>query len=201
MSSISITVWSDYVCPWCYIGLGELASVAKDFELKIDWRPYMLRPDAPEEGWELPERYRASHDDPSSPINQRAKSLGLPLKARTRIPNSRRAHECTEFARSQGKEQAFHDGLITRYWSNAEDLHDWAVLEASAKDAGLDAARMKAEVEAGAWRQAVEEGVAAAHALGINAVPTFIVGDKFAIQGAQDARVFRQAFERLKQGL
>jgi len=46
MSSISITVWSDYVCPWCYIGLGELDSVAKDYDLKIAWRPYMLRPDA-----------------------------------------------------------------------------------------------------------------------------------------------------------
>ncbi len=201
MTPISITVWSDYVCPWCYIGLGELETVSKDYALKIDWRPYMLRPDAPEEGWELPERFRKSHEDPNNPLYQRAKALGLPLKPRTQVPNSRRAHECTEYARGAGKEQAFHHAVIERYWSHADDIHDWAVLESAARTAGIDPTAMRAEVEAGKWKAAVEESVAAAHELGVNAVPTFILGNKFAIQGAQEARVFRQAIERLQSGV
>ncbi len=201
MTSISIKVWSDYVCPWCYIGLGELQRVAGDYPLQIDWQPYLLRPDAPEEGWELPERFKASHDDPNSPINQRAKTLGLPLKGRSRIPNSRRAHECTEYARAHGKEQAFHDSLIARYWGQGEDLHDWQVLQAAARDASLDGEAMQREVEDGRWKDAVEARIGAAQQLGVSAVPTFLIADTFVIQGAQDAGVFRQAFERLKRGL
>jgi predicted DsbA family dithiol-disulfide isomerase len=113
------------------------------------------------------------------------------------VPNTRRAHECTEYARSKGKIDPFHHHLIERYWSHQEDLHDWAVLEHAAVVAGLDPKEMRAEVEAGKWKQATDEGIASAHELGISAVPTFIVGNKFVIQGAQDARVFRQAFERL----
>ena len=113
------------------------------------------------------------------------------------MPNSRRAHECTEYARAQGKLEAFHHQVLERYWSHGEDLHDWAVLRGAAVSAGLDPEEMRTQVEAGRWRQEMEAGIQAGAQLGINSVPTFIVGNKFVIQGAQEARVFRQAFERL----
>ena len=157
----------------------------------------MLRPDAPEEGWALPDRIKQSISDPNNPLTARAKALGLTIKHRDHIPNSRRAHECTEYARSQGKLEPFHHQVLERYWSHGEDLHDWAVLRAAAVSAGLNPDEMQAEVEAGKWREAMAAGVEAGAEIGINSVPTFIVGNKFAIQGAQEARVFRQAFERL----
>lgn len=113
------------------------------------------------------------------------------------MPNSRRAHECTEYARSKGKLGEFHHAVLERYWSRGEDISDWAVLRGAAAEAGLDGAEMEAEVKAGTWREQMQAGVEAAHELGIHAVPTFVVGGRFAIQGAQDARVFRQAFEQL----
>ena len=200
-SPITLTVWSDYVCPWCYIGLTELATLEKDFEFTVDWRPFMLRPGAPEEGTPLPDRIKAFLADPENALFARAKKLGLTLKQREITPNSRRAHEATEFARSKGKLQEFHHGVLERYWSYGEDLHDWAVLKAVATKVGLDAEAMQAEVDAGTWKAEMQAGVEAGAELGVNAVPTFIVGGKFAIQGAQEARVFRQAFERLSQGV
>ncbi len=122
------------------------------------------------------------------------------IKHREHIPNSRRAHECTEYARSVGKLEPFHHQILERYWSHGEDLHHWDVLSACATTAGIDAVEMRTQVEAGRWKQEMEAGIAAAGELGISAVPTFIVGNKFVIQGAQDARVFRQAFERLAKG-
>ena len=157
----------------------------------------MLRPDAPEEGWALPDRIKQSIADPNNPLTARAKKLGIVIKHREHVPNSRRAHECTEYARAHGKLEPFHHEILERYWSHGDDLHDWTVLAAAAVKAGLDPAAMKAEVEAGRWKKAVDEGLEAGAELGINSVPTFIVGNKFAIQGAQDARVFRQAFERI----
>lgn len=136
-------------------------------------------------------------NQPDNPLKARAKALGLTLVEREVIPSTRRAHQCTEYARSKGALGPFHAALIERYWAKGEDLNAWATLEGAAAQVGLDAAQLRAEVEAGAWRAAMEEGLEAARELGIGAVPTFIVGDRFVIEGAQDARVFRQAFERL----
>ena len=71
------------------------------------------------------------------------------------------------------------------------------MLRAAAEQAGLDPARMEREVKAGQWREAMQRGLDEAAELGVSAVPTFLVGERFVIQGAQEARVFRQAFERL----
>jgi len=136
-------------------------------------------------------------NQPDNPLKSRAKALGLTLVEREVIPPTRKAHQCTEYARSKGALGPFHAALIERYWSKGENLNDWATLEGAATQVGLDAAELRREVEAGKWQAAMEEGLEAARELGITAVPTFIVGERFVIQGAQDARVFRQAFERL----
>lgn len=165
--------------------------------MTLNWRPYLLRPNAPEDGWALPEHIRARVKSPDNPLTSRARALGLTLVQRDHIPNSRRAHECTEYARAHGQLGAFHHEVLQRYWSRGEDLHDWGVLRGGATDAGLDADAMQREVEAGQWRAAMQAGLDEAAELGVSAVPTFIVGDRFVIQGAQDADVFRHAFSKL----
>lgn len=159
-----------------------------------------MRPDTPPEGSPLPDYVKRFIADPNNPLFVRARKLGLPLVHRERIPSTRRAHECTEYARAHGQLGPFHAAVIAAYWSRGEDLSDWAVLRAAATSAGLDPEAMQAEVEAGKWTEEVEAGVAAARELGIHSVPTFVVGGRYAIQGAQEARVFRQAFERLRAG-
>ncbi len=137
--------------------------------------------------------------NPENPLFLRAKALGLKIVTRDVTPSTRRAHQCTEYARSKGQLEAFHHGVLERYWSHGDDLHDWAVLRSVATAVGLDADEMQAEVEAGKWKAVMDEGLAAGAEVGVTAVPTFIVGNRFVIQGAQEARVFRQAFERLAQ--
>jgi len=132
-----------------------------------------------------------------NPLQARAKELGITLVERDWIPSSRRAHECTEFARGEGKLEPFHAALLRAYWSEGKDLHDWEILAAAAPHAGLDARRMREAVEAGAFRGAVDDRVSAAHELGIHAVPTFLLDDRLAIQGAQTLDVFRAAMQRL----
>jgi predicted DsbA family dithiol-disulfide isomerase len=193
----SIRVWSDYVCPWCYIGLREAEKLHQQYDVELDWQPYELRPGGPENGWQLPEEIRARIDRPDNPLKLRAAKMGLKMVEREWIPSSRRAHECTEFARKHGQLEPFHAAVLTAYWTEGKDLHDWAVLEAAATASGLDAKAMRAEVEAGTWKGPVDQRVAAAHEIGVNAVPTFLIGEKFIIQGAQDFSVFKSAVERL----
>ncbi len=193
----TITVWSDYVCPWCYVGLTEVENLRSTWDFTIEWKPFLLRPETPDEGMELPAYIREKMADPDNPLTTRAKSLGITIHQRDKIPSSRRAHEATEYARSQGKIDAFHHSVLERYWSKGEDLHDWAVLKAAARDAGLDGEEMQTQVDAGTWRSPMAAGIEAGAEIGVNAVPTFIVGNRFVIQGAQHGSVFAQAFERL----
>lgn len=113
------------------------------------------------------------------------------------VPSTRRAHQAAEWARTKGAFEPLHHSLLERYWSRGEDLHDFAVLRAAAGDAGLDGAELQREVESGRWAPVMQAGLDAAHELGVHAVPTFIVGNRFVIEGAQDGRVFAHAFEKL----
>ncbi len=163
----------------------------------LDWQPFELRPGAPETGWPVPEYVRARRGRPDNPLAQRAQKLGIQLVEREWIPSSRRAHECTELARAEGKLEPFHAAVLRAYWSQGKDIHDWDVLGDAAAEAGLDAGAMRAAVEAGRSRDAVDERVGAARALGIDAVPTFIIADRLIVEGAQSQAVFEQALARL----
>ena len=145
----------------------------------------------------MPEYIRARMGSPDNPLTRRARELGIKLVEREWVPSSRRAHECTEYARAHGQLEPFHAAVLKAYWSDGADIHDWAVLEAAATGAGLDAAAMRAAVEAGDFKRAVDERVEGAHELGIHAVPTFVVAERFALQGAQPLEVFEKVMARL----
>jgi predicted DsbA family dithiol-disulfide isomerase len=175
-----------------------------EYGVPIDWQPFLLRPEAPDEGWPLPDAIKAKMNRPDNPLQLRAQALGLPLVERSHVPSSRRALQANEFVRQAGglqKLDAFHSAVNARYWGKGEDLSQWPVLESAAKEIGVDAAAMREQVEAGAFREAVEKGIADAHRIGIHAVPTYLFmrGDEplFAIQGAQEWDMFQRAAKRL----
>jgi predicted DsbA family dithiol-disulfide isomerase len=135
---------------------------------------------------------------PNNPLRARAKELGLVMKeGRERIPSSRRAHEATEYARSKGKQDAFHHAVLRRYWTDGEDLHDWSTLRAAALEAQLDPDKLQEEVSDGQWKAAVEAFLREASQQQVNSVPTFILNDHYAVPGAQNATTFRQIFKKL----
>jgi predicted DsbA family dithiol-disulfide isomerase len=173
----------------------------REYGVELTWEPFFLRPDAPPNGWALPEYIRARMNRPDNPLQQRAKALGLPLVEREWIPSSRHALEANEFVRPTGRLDAFHSAVNDRYWAKAQDISDWAVLEAAANDVGVDGKAMRAQAEAGAFNAALERRIAQARALGINAVPTYVFLEDgepaFGIQGAQDWSVFQRAADRL----
>lgn len=198
MTLPTITVWSDYVCPWCYVGLAEVERLRPRYDFTIDWRPFLLRPETPDEGLPLPDRVKAFIANPDNPLSARARALGITLVLdRPIVPSTRRAHQAAEWARTQGRFDALHHALLKRYWTHGENLHEWSTLRAAAADAGLDGGALQQAVESKAFVAPMQAALDAASELGVHAVPTFIVGGKFAIQGAQDVSVFARAFEQL----
>jgi predicted DsbA family dithiol-disulfide isomerase len=164
----------------------------------VEWLPYFLRPDMPDTGWELPERYRAMNRDPHSPLRARFSAAGLKWKGRDWIPSTRRAHEATEYARARGKLEPFHAAVLRRYWDDAEDISSWPVLRAAAADAGLDGDDLERSVGAGEYTETVKAITTEAMEIGVTGVPTFLLAGRYAVVGAQEYSVFEQVMAKLK---
>ena len=175
----------------------EVEKLKKEYDVQVEWRPFFLRPETPPEGLPLPEYVRERMKDPNNPLKRRAAAAGLKMVEREVIPSTRRAHQAAEYAREHGKLEAFNAAILRRYWSEGQDLWQWDTLRGAAQEAGLDPDEVQRAVEDGRYRQAVEDAVKQAHEWGINAVPTFVLGDKFGLQGAQEYAVFQQAMQRL----
>lgn len=135
--------------------------------------------------------------NPNNPLFTRAKRLGLTMRHdRQLIPSTRRAHRAAEAARRLGAFEAFHRGVLERYWGRAEDIHDWAVLRQVAADAGLEPERVQQLAESPEVVAHVDAELERGRQLGVHAVPTFLVNERFVVSGAQPAQAFADAFER-----
>jgi predicted DsbA family dithiol-disulfide isomerase len=169
----------------------------KEYDVRLDWRPYFLRPETPPQGMPLPDYVLAKQKDPNNPLKARAKALGLTMKDREFLPSTRRAHEAGEFARERNQLEPMHAALLRRYWTEGQDLHAMETLRGAATEAGLDADELQKAIEAGTYKQAVDDAVAEAREMGVRAVPLFVLRDELAIEGAQTLDVFRSAMQQL----
>ena len=96
METLKLTIYSDYVCPWCYVGQGAVEKLEQNYALDITWRPYYLRPDTPPEGMELPPHVKAHMAETNSRLKQMADSAGLPMVFPDRLPNTAQSRRhCT----------------------------------------------------------------------------------------------------------
>lgn len=113
------------------------------------------------------------------------------------IANSRRALEASEYAREQGRHEAFHRVVFRKFYGEGEELNSWATLRAAAEEVGLDPEAMERQTESGRYRAAVDAQIAEARAMGITGVPTYIFNNKYAVVGAQPYEVFQEAMALL----
>lgn len=199
METLKLTVYSDYVCPWCYVGQGAVEKLTRDYPVELTWRPFYLRPDTPPEGMELPAHVKARMAQMNERFKQMATAAGLKMVFPDRIPNTRLAHEATEYANQKGKGLEFHRGVFDRYYGRGEDVSQWMVLREVALEVGLDADEMQREVESGKFTRIVSDQVNEAAQIGIDGVPTYILNDRYAIVGAQPYENFVSAVEQIEQ--
>lgn len=197
---LGITVYSDYVCPWCYVGQAVVDRLGAERETSVDWRPFFLRPDTPPEGVRLSAEMRARMGSAHERLRTMAADAGLDMVFPDIIPNTRRALEATEYARVHGRLESFHRAVAHRYYGEGLDVNDWAVLGSAATEVGLDAAEMRREVDAGAFRMALDQSIAEARSIGVTAVPTYVLDDRYAIVGAQPIEAFHEVLDLIDAG-
>ena len=173
----------------------------QDYLVTVEWRPFYLRPDTPPEGMELPDYVKAHMAQTDSHLKQMANAAGLEMVFPNRIPNTRIAHEATEFATQKGKQLEFHRMVFDLYYAKGEDIGTWDVLRKAANTVGLDADEMQREVESGKYTATVSEQVQEAYQLGVTGVPTYVLNDRYAIVGAQPYEAFLKALQQIEKDL
>lgn len=203
--ALSIEVVSDVVCPWCFIGtrrLNQALSEMPDVSATVVFRPFLLDPSTPDEGGDLRERLRAKYGaDPDkmfSRVEAAAHESGIPLdfsKVR-RYASTVRAHTLLRHAQAKGTQRALKEALFSAYFMEGRDIGAEAELVSVAQAHGFAADEARALVtdpeelkttraEAHAWAEQ-----------GVTGVPLTILGERFAVPGAQAVDVFKQAIEK-----
>ena len=175
-----------------------VATLIEKHNAQVEWRPFYLRPDTPPEGMELPDHIKSRMAETNVRLKQMANAVGLEMVFATCIPNTRIAHEATEYARQTGKGFEFHHAVFDKFYGRGEDVSKWDVLRDAALQVGLDADEMQREVVAGKYTATVNALVKEASQIGVTGVPTYVLNDRYAIVGAQPYEAFLQALEQIK---
>jgi len=200
--NLVVNIWSDIACPWCYVGKRRLEAALELFphrdSVEIVWRAFELDPSAPRVQdssvsyvQRLANKYRKTAGEAQQMIDRMAnvaKGDGLDFHfERAKPGNTFDAHRVSHFAREHGKQSAVYERLLHAYMSEGESIGDRDVLARLAADVGLDEAEVRAQLESTAHADAVRADEAEARELGIQGVPFFVLGGRYAVSGAQSA--------------
>ena len=204
-----IEIWSDVVCPWCYVGKRRLEAALAGFEhadeVEVVYRSFELDPGAPQHGHEpttqvLARKYGRSEAEMRRMQEQlmaTAAEDGLQLRLLDNVHTSTvDAHRLLHLALDDGGpvlQRELKEALLAAYFTQARDIGDHAVLRTAAIDAGLDPDRVDEVLAGQEYADAVAADVAQARAYGATGVPFFVVDGRFGISGAQPVEVFTQA--------
>ena len=205
---IRLDIFSDPVCPWCYLGKANLdraleAHAGHPFE--IEWHPFQLNPDTPAAGVDkhacLMQRFgsEAHLEEIHQRFRDIAAKAGVTMDPDTpkRIPNTLNAHRLTYWAGLEGRQSLMISALFRTYWVEGRDIGDLAVLADIAAEAGMDRAVVARLLETDADLAEIRAREAHARQRGVNAVPTFLIENQYVLSGAQPPEVWGQVIQEL----
>ena len=186
-----ITVFSDYVCPFCYLEEPDLARVGERYgdEVEVDWRAYELRPHPiptlDPDGEYLHSVWNAS-------VYPMSRALGMTLVLPPVQPRSRKAHEAAEYAREEGRFEEMHTALFKAFFEDGKDIGKEEVLLEIGATVSLDRDELQVALREDRYARTVISDEELSRRLGVTSVPTMVVGldgepleEREAISGAQ----------------
>ncbi|WP_372013298.1 DsbA family oxidoreductase [Pseudoxanthomonas sp. 10H] len=204
-----IDIWSDVVCPWCWIGKhrfqrGVELLGAEAPPLEVHWHPFQLEPEADATPVPLREAYAAKFGGPArteqilSQTQATARAEGLPMdfgRGQVRV-TTLPAHRLMWLAAREGDAQAVGEALFRAHFAEGRDLAATATLVAAGAAGGLGAERIRGLLESDEGLAEVQAQLAQARSMGIRAVPTFVIDGRYAVQGGQAPEAFAQALRQ-----
>jgi predicted DsbA family dithiol-disulfide isomerase len=204
-----VDVWSDIVCPWCYIGKRRfergLAMAHLGADVEVSHRAFQLNPSMPagevrDHRDNLMAKYGLSESraaEMQQQMERTAAAEGLEFHLVGGVTgNTFDAHRVVHCGRAQGREEAVLERLYRAHFTEQRSIFDQASLIALAVEAGLDESETRAALAAGAFADSVDAEVREARGLGISGVPYFVIDRRYAVSGAQTPELFAEALSR-----
>ena len=207
--SMLVEIWSDVVCPWCYIGKRRFERALEGFahrdQIEIVWRSFELDPKAPAErtgsyAEGLGRKYGMSPERAQRTLQHMtdvAAEEGLEFDfGGVRPGNTFTAHRLLHFAAERGRQGELKEHFLRAYFTDGVAVGDPESLVALAVEIGLDEDEVRTVIDSDAFADHVRADEAAAEELDVTGVPFFVLDRRFAVAGAQDTEVFARALDR-----
>jgi len=207
---VKVEIWSDVVCPWCYVGKQRFESAVAAFPhpVEITYRSFELDPGAPTgAGHKTVDWLAARYGGPERVAAMQAQvrdigvAEGLDLRLdETFYVNTVDAHRLLHLALASGGRELqgrLNDALLDANFTQVLDLSDHGTLRRLAVGAGLDAAEVDDVLATDRYRDAVDADIDQARAYGANGVPFFVLEDAYAVSGAQSTEVFARVLDQV----
>jgi predicted DsbA family dithiol-disulfide isomerase len=207
--TVAIDVWSDIVCPWCYIGKRRFEAALAEFphrdEVLVRWRAFELDPSAPEAGGlPVPERLQRDHGLSAEQVEQMfthvselAEAEGLSYRlAEAKQVNTFDLHRLLHLAEEHEVGDAMLEALMSAQHCEAADLSDHSTLLTLAEKAGLPPEEVTDLLNSDTYTDEVRADQDLARGLGVTGVPAFVFADRYLVSGAQSVEVFTAALNR-----
>lgn len=206
---MKIEIWSDVVCPFCYIGKRKLEKALDKFPLKdqveIEWKSFQLNPEektnpsintlehlAQSKGWSMDQTREIT-----SNVVEMAKEQGLEFDfEKAKVANTKNAHRLIHFAKQQGKGGEMKERLLKAYFSDGENVDDRNTLIKLGAEIGLNESEIKSLLASNQFDDAVDQDIYESRLIGVRGVPFFVLDRKFGISGAQPDEVFEETIEK-----
>ncbi len=206
---MKVEIWSDVVCPWCYVGKRQFEAALTKFDhadqVSVEWRSFELDPNAPRVD-DVPmkqvlQRKYGMTEEQADQANRRmtdlAAGLGLEYHLdRVQRGNTFDAHRIIHLAAEHGGGDAMKERLLAAYFTEGRPVGDIDTLAQLAAEVGLDAGEVAATLHSDRYAADVRDDEAMASALGASGVPFFVIDGTYGVSGAQGADVLLQAMER-----
>ena len=166
-------------------------------DIVVEWRGVEIHPEIPPEGLDISPQLRAKFGGMSDMLREEAQKAGLAMIVPEIIPKTRLALEASEYAREQGKHEAFHERLFRKFYGEGQDVSRWQVLRETAVSINLDPDAMQRNTERGDYAKIVNGRMQELFSLGASGVPLYIFDNKYAVVGLQPYEAFEEVMTHI----
>ncbi|TRX01829.1 DsbA family oxidoreductase [Flavobacterium gawalongense] len=209
-NKLKVQIWSDIMCPFCYIGKRRIEEALQNFEHKeaveIEWKSFQLDANfiaSPEDNMveHLAEKYRKDNDWAQNILDkmtQNAKTAGLDFHfEKAVLANSWNAHRLLHLAKKHNLANNLEELLFKAYLTDGKNVNDLDTLKELGLEVGLEAESIEQVLHSNAYANEVKQDIKEANSIGVQGVPFFVFDTKYAISGAQPAAAFLQTLEKV----
>lgn len=206
---MKVEIWSDVMCPFCYIGKrnfeNALAQFADKENIEIEWKSYQLDPSMPEVAAESQEDYLVKHKGMSreqvrgmlANVTEMAKQAGLDYHLdKSVMVNSQKAHQLIQFAKTKNLSNEIEERLFKAFFTEGKNVADTETLTQLGKEVGLDENELQAAFSDDQYLYQMKQDIQEGANLGVKGVPFFVFDRKYGVSGAQPAEAFLETLSK-----